>query len=111
MQIRAKNFRKNMTGAEKRIWYFLRGRRFYGYKFIREMAIDPYIADFACREKKVIVEIDGDQHAEISAMQYDHKRTVYLEKCGYKVIRFWNEDVFRNIEKVLEEILKKLERE
>ena len=105
MKDHARNFRKNMTEAENRMWYFLRDRRLNGYKFIREMAIDPYIADFVCRSKKVIIEIDGAQHAEEQAIKYDKKRTEFLEKNGYKVIRFWNAEVFGDINGVLEAIL------
>ena len=97
-----------MTDAENRLWYFLRNRRLNGYKFVRELAIDCYIADFVCREKRIIVEIDGGQHME--AMEYDQRRTAFLEKKGYRVLRFWNNEVFTNVNGVLETILDLLER-
>ena len=105
MKDRARSFRKNMTDAENRMWYFLRDRRLNGYKFVREIPFDSYIADFVCRAKKVIVEIDGAQHAEEQAIKYDKKRTEFLEKNGYKIIRFWNSEVFGDINVVLEAIL------
>ena len=108
MKERARSSRKNMTIAENRMWYFLRNRRLNGYKFVREYIIGNYIADFVCREKKLIIEVDGGQHAE--AMEYDNKRTQFLEKEGYKVYRVWNNDVFKNTREVLEEILVLLER-
>ena len=107
MKERARCFRKNMTDAENRIWYFLRNRRLNGYKFVREVVIGPYIADFVCREKKLIIEIDGSQHAE--AVQYDKCRTEFLEMNGYSVLRFWNNEVFKDIQSVLETILNLLE--
>ena len=91
-----------MTNAENRMWYFLRNKRLNGYKFVREFVIGPYIADFVCREKKLVVEADGGQHME--AEKYDLKRTQFLEKNGYKVFRVWNTDVFKNISNVLETI-------
>ena len=107
MRNRTRSFRKNLTDAENRMWYFLRNRRLKGYKFVRELVIDPYIADFACRAQKIIIEIDGGQHAE--AIEYDEKRTAFLEKNGYSVLRFWNNDIFINIDGVLTTILAQLE--
>ena len=107
MKERARSFRKGMTEAENRMWYFLRGRRLNGYKFIREQIIGDYIADFVCRQKKVVIEVDGGQHAK--AVEYDKKRTEFLEKEGYRVFRVWNNEVFQNIEGVLEAILNLLE--
>ena len=76
MKERARSRRQNMTDAENRIWYFLRNRRLKGYKFVREYVIDTYIADFACREKKLVIEIDGSQH--LDAIEYDKLRTEHL---------------------------------
>jgi len=104
---RAKELRQNMTEAENRMWYFLRNRRLGGHKFVRELVIGNYIADFVCREKKLIIEIDGSQHME--AIEYDNRRTYYLESKGYKVLRFWNNEVFNNIYGVLDSILNALE--
>ena len=107
MNERAKIFRQNMTVAERKIWYFLRGRWLIGYKFVREHIVGKYIVDFACREKKVIIELDGSQHTD--AIDYDEKRTHFLEEQGYQVIRFWNNDVLANTNDVLETILNVLE--
>lgn len=107
IQERAKELRQNRTEAENRMWYFLRNRRLGGHKFVRELVIGNYIADFVCREKKLIIEIDGSQHME--AIEYDNKRTYYLESKGYQVLRFWNNEVFNNIYGVLDSILNVLE--
>ena len=77
-------------------------------KFKRQYPIGNYIVDFVCIEKKLIIEIDGGQHNEKDNIKYDNIRTQYLESAGYKVIRFWNNDVFENIEGVLSEIEKHL---
>lgn len=107
MKERARSFRKNPTDAENRLWYFLRDRRLNGYKFVREYIIDIYIVDFVCRQKKIIIELDGSQHAD--TIKYDEKRTKFLEEKGYHVLRIWNDEVFTNIEGVLEAILNLLE--
>ena len=103
MKERAKERRRNSTEAENRMWYYLRNRRLGGYKFVREQVIGHYIADFVCREKKIIIEIDGGQHMD--AVQYDLMRTKHLENNGYKVVRFWNHDVLQNIQAVMDSIL------
>lgn len=109
MKERARSFRKNMTDVENRMWYFLRNRRLNGYKFVRECVIGSYIADFVCREKKLIIEVDGGQHME--AAEYDKCRTEFLEKNGYRILRVWNNEVCNNIRGVLETILNLLESE
>ncbi|OGT63770.1 MAG: hypothetical protein A3J38_03215 [Gammaproteobacteria bacterium RIFCSPHIGHO2_12_FULL_45_9] len=85
MQKRALDLRRNMTDAGIRMWYYLRNRRLSGYKFVREQVIGAYIVDFLCREKKLIIEIDGGQHG--NAIEYDTQRTKDLERQGYRVIR------------------------
>lgn len=107
MKERAQELRKNMTAAENRIWYYLRNRRLCGFKFVRELVIGHYIADFVCREKKLIIEIDGGQHMD--AVEYDALRTQYLEARGYQVLRIWNDEVFKNITGVMDSILQVLE--
>ena len=107
MKERARSLRQDMTLAENRMWYFLRNRRLKGYKFVREYIIDTYIADFACREKKLLIELDGSQH--IAAAEYDQKRTEHLCSLAYRVLRFWNNDVFNNIEVVLDTIVSSIE--
>jgi phosphoribosylanthranilate isomerase/very-short-patch-repair endonuclease len=100
----ARDLRKNGTDAEALIWYFLRNRQIAGYKFRRQYPIEPYIADFACLESKLIIELDGSQHNEDAAIKKDAARTAYLESKGFKVIRFWNNDIFQNTESVLDAI-------
>ena len=96
----ARNLRNNMTEQERKLWNIIRNRNFYGYRFLRQYVIGQYIVDFICREKKVVIEIDGGQHNESENIEYDKQRTKYLENKGYKVIRFWNNDIDSNIEGV-----------
>ena len=103
MKERARGFRREMTPAENKMWYFLRNRRFHDYKFVPEYVIGSYIVDFACRQKKIIIELDGSQHAE--AVEYDNRRTKFLESQGYKVLRVWNHEIFANIDGVFEALL------
>jgi very-short-patch-repair endonuclease len=98
--------RKNMTDAERKMWQNLRNRQVGGYKFRRQKPIGPYIVDFVCLEKKIIIEVDGGQHA--SNTNSDTLREDYLKKKGYKILRVWNHEVLRNTESVLEWILKDL---
>jgi len=100
---RARVLRKEQTEAEKRLWKALRDRGLEGLKFKRQVPIGSFIADFCCRERRLIVELDGGQHAEQVA--YDSWRTGLLEKRDYRVIRFWNEEVMTNLDGVLEAIL------
>ena len=109
MKERARNLRQNMSLAENRMWYYLRSRRLGGYKFVRQQVIDNYIVDFVCREKKLIIEVDGGQHMD--ATEYDEQRTRVLEGRGYQVLRVWNNDVFQNTSGVMEKILALLETE
>ena len=96
---KAKNLRKNQTDAEGLLWRYLRNRQIANSKFRRQHIIGSYIVDFICLEKALIIEIDGGQHTENVA--YDERRTAYLESKGYKVIRFWNNEVFSDMETVL----------
>ena len=100
MTQRARQLRKNMTDAERRLWYHLRARRFLGLKFRRQQPIGNYIVDFVCFEKKIIIEVDGGQHLEQQA-DYDAKRTSWLEGQGFRVFRFWNNDVLKDTDAVL----------
>ena len=88
-----------MTDAEQRLWYHLRARRFLGWKFRRQVPLGNYIADFLCEESRVIIEVDGGQHAE--RIELDLQRTEWMRAQGYAVIRFWNNDVLTNIDGVL----------
>ena len=103
---RARTLRKNMTKQERILWQFLRKKSINNLKFRRQYPIGKYIVDFICNEKKIIIEIDGGQHNEVKNIAYDKERTKYLESKGYKVIRFWNNDIDNNIEWVYQEILK-----
>jgi very-short-patch-repair endonuclease len=107
MQARSKDLRKNMTAAENRMWYYLRNRRLAGYKFVREQVIGKYIADFVCRDKNLIIEVDGGQH--MAAAAYDQQRTEDLEALGYQVLRVWNHEVYDNIQGVMDKILSIIE--
>lgn len=93
---RARQLRSNPTEAEKRIWHYLRDKQVGGFRFRRQQPIGPYIVDFFCPQAKLIVEIDGGQHSP----ERDDKRSRWLEGRGYRVIRFWNNDVLGNAEGV-----------
>jgi adenine-specific DNA-methyltransferase len=99
---RARELRKNATDAEQRLWRRLRDRQLLGLKFRRQHRIGPYIADFYCDECRLVIELDGGQHAD--AVTYDTRRTRYLEGTGLVVARFWNNDVLGNTEGVLTRI-------
>ena len=89
-----------MTDEERKLWKILRAHRFYGYKFKRQVLIGNYIVDFLCPEKNLIIEIDGGQHNETINLANDKKRSKYLNSKGYKIIRFWNTEIQKNIESV-----------
>ena len=97
---KAKELRKNMTPQERKLWKILRNHQFYDFEIRRQYPIDKYIVDFICRKKKIIIEIDGGQHNEKETIEYDKKRSFDLNKLGYKVVRFWNNDIDKNIEGV-----------
>ncbi len=98
---RARRLRLDATDAEKRLWYRLRARQIDGAKFVRQDPIGPYVVDFSCRERKLVVEVDGGQHA---TDKRDALRDSWLIDRGYRVLRFWNNDVLANTEGVLESI-------
>lgn len=101
LRTNAQELRKNLTEVEKKVWFSL-NREQLGHKFRRQHPVPPYIADFACVEKKIIVELDGGQHDE--QREYDERRTEFLKSQGWRVLRFWNNEVFENIEGVLQAI-------
>ena len=103
---RAKELRTNMTSAEKILWYNLRAHRFHHYKFRRQVPIGKYIVDFVCFSADLIIEVDGGQHMENKS--YDDERTYFLQQKGFRVIRFWNNEVLKNMDDVLRKILKEL---
>ena len=96
---RARSLRSNQTEAEQRLWYYLRARRFSGLKFKRQKPVGNYIVDFVCFSPKLIVEVDGSQHAEQE--QYDDRRDRWLRNEGFIVPRFWNNQVLGDTEAVL----------
>jgi len=96
---RARRLRRDQTDVEQRLWHALRGRRFGGIKFRRQMPVGHHVVDFACPVRHLIVELDGGQHATQSAS--DEARSRVLEAAGYRVLRFWNNDVSENLAGVL----------
>ena len=100
----AKNLRKGTTDTEQLLWRHPRTKHMGGLKFRRQQPIGPYIVDFVCFEKKIIIELDGGQHSLPAEMENDSKRTHWFEAQGYQVLRFWDNEVFANIQGVLEVI-------
>jgi len=98
----ARSLRKNQTDAERVIWQQLSNRQLLGYKFRRQQVIGPFIVDFVCLEPKLVIEVDGGQHAE--QQEYDQNRSHYLQRLGYRVLRFWNHEVLQNRLAVMEVI-------
>ena len=98
----ARRLRTDSTPAEAILWKHLRGRRFDDFKFRRQKPAGPYIVDFVCAGCQVIVELDGETH--LDKKDYDEKRDSYLKELGYRVLRFWNNQVYDELESVLEEI-------
>jgi len=93
--------RKNSTRAEQKLWRYLRSRSLGGFKFVRQEPIGQYVVDFVCREQRLVIEVDGGQHAE---SKRDAVRDQWLVEQGYRVLRFWNNDVLGNIEGVWDTI-------
>jgi len=88
---KARRLRRSQTDAEAKLWGMVRDRRLEGAKFVRQYPIGPYVADFVCRSAMLAVELDGGQHSESQA---DEKRTAFLAARGYRMLRFWNNDIF-----------------
>jgi len=104
----ARQMRREQTDAERLLWSLLRDRRFMGYKFRRQQPIEPYVLDFYCHEAQLAIELDGGQHNEPAARVRDEERTRSLEARGIRVLRFWNNEVFNNLEGVLQTIYEAL---
>jgi very-short-patch-repair endonuclease len=96
LKTNSRELRKNQTDAECLLWRHLRAKRFLNFRFRRQQVIGPYIVDFYCSRAKLIIELDGGQHALEEAILYDQVRTNYLNNCDCKVMRFWNNDVIKN---------------
>jgi very-short-patch-repair endonuclease len=110
MRVRlARELRKKVTDAEKFLWSKIRKRQILGHKFRRQHPIGRYIVDFVCLEKKLVIELDGSQH--LDKKDYDQDRSAWLVQNGYRVLRFWNNDVFKETEGILEVIRRMLEGE
>ena len=103
MKYRARALRKNLTDAEKLLWRHLRDRQLDGCKFRRQHPIGKFIVDFVCVEKKLVIEVDGGQHA--TKVEADLQRSEHLRKKGYRTLRFWNNEVLQKTESVLEAVL------
>ena len=103
---RARKLRSNLTDAESYLWRHLRFRQIADHKFRRQRPIGPYIVDFVCLEKKVVIEVDGGQHAQTQTL--DDTRDKWLRAHGYVVLRFWNNEVLREVEAIKEAILRAL---
>jgi very-short-patch-repair endonuclease len=106
---RARSLRRNETAAEIKLWEALRGRRLHGFKFVRQLPVGPYVVDFACRSRMLIVEVDGATHGEDHEVAHDARRTAFLEAQGWRVLRVWNAEVFENLVGVCDGILLALE--
>ena len=103
----ARRLRSDMTDAERRLWALLRGRRLQSYKFRRQHPVGPFIADFVCVADRLIIEADGGQHADNPS---DRRRTAWLARNGWRVLRFWNNEILINPHGVAETIWRELAR-
>jgi very-short-patch-repair endonuclease len=103
-----RRLRSRQTDAERKLWFAVRDRRLSGFKFVRQEAIGPVIVDFVCREKRLVIEVDGGQHAGNAE---DVARDIFLVREGYRVMRFWNNDVLSNRDGVLSVVLEALQKE
>jgi len=97
----ARQLRRMMTPAERKLWWHLREAQFAGSHFRRQAAIGRYFVDFCCHTNKLVIEVDGGSHAEDQQIITDARRTEFLQAHGYRVLRFWNNDVLTNIEGVM----------
>ena len=104
---RARDLRQSATDAEQALWELVRDRRLGGYKFRRQVPLGPYVVDFLCREKRLIVELDGSQHQDRAA--YDAERTAWLAARGYEVLRLWTNEFLQDVHAAGEHILAELE--
>jgi len=103
---RARSLRRQSTRAEWVLWLALRDRRLGGFKFMRQQPIGPYYVDFICRERCLVIEVDGGQHADSES---DFRRDAFLNKLGYRVIRVWNNEVLGNLDGVLQMLASELQ--
>jgi very-short-patch-repair endonuclease len=101
----SRKLRREQTAAELQLWNRLRDRRLNGHKFVHQESIGPFIADFVCREKRLVVEVDGATHGETHEIAYDERRTRYLNAQGFRVLRVQNDDVYKILPDVLDTIV------
>lgn len=102
--IRARELRANSTNAEKKLWDMLRRKQIKGFRFRRQYPLGPYFADFVCLPARLVIEVDGGQHAEPEQEAHDRRRTMWLKRERFRELRFWNLDVLKNSDGVLEAI-------
>ena len=102
----ARRLRTNSTDAERRLWYYLRAKRFFKVKFRRQVPVGPFIVDFLAYSQQLVIELDGGQH--LQQQGYDQRRDAWLQRQGYRVLRFWDNDVLTEPESVLERIRQEL---
>ena len=103
-----RRLRSNMTGQETRLWSRLRARQLQGLKFRRQHGIGPYIVDFYCPEQSLVIEVDGDSHADADQIVKDQRRDRYFQSLGLRVIRYINDDILKNLDGVLEDLAERL---
>jgi len=103
-----RRLRSDMTGPETRLWSRLRARQLQGLKFRRQHGIGPYIVDFYCPEQSLVIEVDGDSHADVDQMLKDQLRDRYFQSLVLRVIRYFNDDIVKNLDGVLEDLAEKL---
>jgi very-short-patch-repair endonuclease len=102
----ARSLRSDMTIAEHKFWQAIRGKQIEDCRFRRQHPVGPYIADFACIDKSLVIELDGEQHQD--RITYDERRTAFLQAQGWQVLRFWNNDVLNNLDGVLAKVIEVL---
>ncbi len=103
-----RRLRSNMTGPEARLWSRLRVRQLQGLKFRRQHGIGPYIVDFYCPEQSLVIEVDGDSHADADQIVKDKQREQYLQSLGLRVIRYINDDIVKNLGGILEDLAERI---
>lgn len=101
---RARDLRANMTDAERKLWEALRRKNINGLRFRKQYPLGPYFADFVCLPARLVVEVDGGQHGDDEQMEHDLRRTAWLKSENFSVLRFWNLDVLKNIDGVVDAI-------
>jgi very-short-patch-repair endonuclease len=101
---RSRDLRRNQTAAEETLWRKLRGRQIAGCKFVRQEPIGPFFADFVCRERRLILEVDGATHSTAEELAHDARREEFLTEAGYRILRVTNDEAFNNLDGVCETI-------